>query len=128
MHSPLPVGKRYVRLIYVVHYCQQDTWRRFPELACFLLVVGVSTFEREIRMSVTTQFGTGPSSVGVLDQPIVPKRDALASQAVEITAVTETARIHITWPIVMLALGAVLTVIWTVVLGWATVAVITLVT
>ena len=82
----------------------------------------------EVLMSATTQFATGRGPFAAADRPLLPKRDTLVPQAEGIATSSGRARIHVTWPIVIIGLGALLTLVWMIFLVWAAFTVVTLLT
>lgn len=86
----------------------------------------VSTLS-EVRMTATTQFATGSAVLAAAERTLLPKGDTLVPQAKGLVIPPESTRTHVVWPIFVIGSGAMLTLVWLIVLVWAAIAVVTLV-
>jgi hypothetical protein len=86
----------------------------------------VSTLS-EVRMTAATQFGAGSGPLAAAEPTLLPKRNILVPKAEGLATSSASARTHVAWPILVIGLGAILTLVWLIFLVWEAITVVTLV-
>jgi hypothetical protein len=79
-------------------------------------------------MTATIQFGAGPAVFAAAERTLRPKGDILVPQAEGLTISSASTRAHVVWPIFVIGLAAILTLVWLIFLVWAATTVVTLIT
>ena len=79
-------------------------------------------------MTTTSQCDAGLGSLAAADRPLLQKKDTLAPQVEGKETFPRSERIHMIWPIVMIAFGGLLTLGWLIFLVWAAFTIVPLLT
>jgi hypothetical protein len=79
-------------------------------------------------MTTTSPFDAGLGSLTAADRPPLPKRDIHAPQVEGAATLPISERIHMIWPVVMIAFGGLLTLGWLIFLVWAAFTIVLLLT